>query len=84
MAVGRDGQNLIRAERGRKRKRDPTPNERHLHAPHSYQPDPVDLGTHSDLIGAPGPTSIEGVVAAPNGGFSTAQEMLHGVQPSLA
>jgi hypothetical protein len=34
----------------------------------AYQPDPVDLGAQSDLIGVPEPMSIEAVLAAPNGG----------------
>jgi len=37
--------------------------------------DLVDLGAQSDLIGVPEPTSIEAVLAAPNGGYVRASTM---------
>jgi hypothetical protein len=54
--------------RARERRPRPCPKGARHDRSQAYQPDPVELGAQSDLIGAPEAMSIEAILAAPNGG----------------
>jgi hypothetical protein len=55
--------------RARERRPRPCPKGARHDRSQAYQPDPVELGAQSDLIGAPEAMSIEAILAAPNGGY---------------